>query len=98
MQYKCGDRQQAFKETVKNVTTFGTCPYKSGIWERASQLWVEWWALQKSKDRVAKETIDSFKVKLDQLFDIGSADAVDEIRQNRLPAPDKEQGIAFYQD
>ena len=42
---------------------------------------------------------DAFVLELDSLFDIGAADAIDEIRTNRLLSLEKkEEDIQFYRD
>lgn len=42
---------------------------------------------------------DAFVLELDNLFDIGAADAIDEIRTNRLLSSEKkEEDIQFYRD
>ncbi|KAG7172797.1 hypothetical protein Hamer_G007042 [Homarus americanus] len=93
-----GDRQETFKETVRNVLTFWNLARiktisERGCWEKLTR------SLQKSRDRAAKDKVENFKSQLDLLWDIGAPDAVEDIEKNRLLTPaDKQQDIAFYQD
>ncbi|KAG7156396.1 hypothetical protein Hamer_G006142 [Homarus americanus] len=99
-----GDRQETFKETVRNVLKFwNLAPIKTiserGCREKLTRLWEHWRSLQKSRDRAAKGKVENFKSQLDLLWDIGAPDAVEDIEKNRLLTPaDKQQDIAFYQD
>ncbi|KAG7159060.1 hypothetical protein Hamer_G024796 [Homarus americanus] len=84
-----GDRQETFKETVRNVLTFWNLARiktisERGCREKLTRLWEHWRSLQKSRDRAAKDK------------DIGAPDAVEDIEKNRLLTPaDKQQDIAF---
>ncbi|KAG7168695.1 hypothetical protein Hamer_G028045 [Homarus americanus] len=99
-----GDRQETFKETVRNVLTFWNLARiktisERGCREKLTRLWEHWRSLQKSRDRAAKDKVENFKSQLDLLWDIGAPDAVEDIEKNRLLTPaDKQQDIAFYQD
>ncbi|KAG7164901.1 hypothetical protein Hamer_G017308 [Homarus americanus] len=99
-----GDRQETFKETVRNVLTFWNLARiktisERGCREKLTKLWEHWRSLQKSRDRAAKDKVENFKSQLDLLWDIGAPDAVEDIEKNRLLTPaDKQQDIAFYQD
>ncbi|KAG7175687.1 hypothetical protein Hamer_G029943 [Homarus americanus] len=99
-----GDRQETFKETVRNVLTFWNLARiktisETGCREKLTRLWEHWRSLQKSRDRAAKDKVENFKSQLDLLLDIGAPDAVEDIEKNRLHTPaDKQQDIAFYQD
>ncbi|KAG7157989.1 hypothetical protein Hamer_G014858 [Homarus americanus] len=98
------DRQETFKETVRNVLTFWNLARiktisERGCREKLTRLWEHWRSLQKSRDRSAKDKVENFKSQLDLLWDIGAPDAVEDIEKNRLLTPaDKQQDIAFYQD
>ncbi|KAG7171644.1 hypothetical protein Hamer_G014784 [Homarus americanus] len=99
-----GDRQETFKETVRNVLTFWNLARiktisERGCREKLTRLWEHWRSLQKSRDRAAKDKVENFKSQLDLLWDIGAPDAVEDIEKNQLLTPaDKQQDIAFYQD
>ncbi|KAG7156415.1 hypothetical protein Hamer_G006168 [Homarus americanus] len=99
-----GDRQETFKETVRNVLAFWNLARirtisERGCREKLTRLWEHWRSLQKSRDRAAKDKVENFKSQLDLLWDIGAPDAVEDIEKNRLLTPaDKQQDIAFYQD
>ncbi|KAG7155567.1 hypothetical protein Hamer_G030873 [Homarus americanus] len=99
-----GDRQETFKETVRNVLTFWNLARiktisERGCREKLTRLWEHWRSLQKSRDRAAKDKVENFKSQLDLLWDIGAPDAVEDIEKNRLLTPaDKQQDIAFYQE
>ncbi|KAG7162007.1 hypothetical protein Hamer_G026772 [Homarus americanus] len=99
-----GDRQETFKETVRNVLTFWNLARiktisERGCREKLTRLWEHWRSLQKRRDRAAKDKVENFKSQLDLLWDIGAPDAVEDIEKNRLLTPaDKQQDIAFYQD
>ncbi|KAG7160682.1 hypothetical protein Hamer_G031500, partial [Homarus americanus] len=99
-----GDRQETFKETVRNVLTFWNLARiktisERGCREKLTRLWEHWRSLQKSRDRAAKDKVENFKSQLDLLWDIGAPDAVEDIEKNRLLTPaHKQQDIAFYQD
>ncbi|KAG7163287.1 hypothetical protein Hamer_G004402 [Homarus americanus] len=99
-----GDRQETFKETVRNVLTFWNLARiktisERGCREKLTRLWEHWRSLQNSRDRAAKDKVENFKSQLDLLWDIGAPDAVEDIEKYRLLTPaDKQQDIAFYQD
>lgn len=79
-----GDRQEPFKETVRNVLTFWKLARIKTISERGCQkkltmLWEQWRSLQKSQGRAAKDKVEKFKSELDLLWDIGAPDAIEDI-------------------
>ncbi|KAG7154923.1 hypothetical protein Hamer_G031178, partial [Homarus americanus] len=65
-----GDRQETFKETVRNVLTFWNLARiktisERGCREKLTRLWEHWRSLQKSRDRAAKDKVENFKSQLD---------------------------------
>lgn len=64
-------------------------------------LWAEWTALAKNKTRPTDPggKRDAFTLKLNGLFDIGAANAIEEIFKSRLLSPEKKQDdVNFYID
>src|SRR6188472_3692833 len=62
-------------------------------------LWKEWRALSKNKSRStgSNKQRSEYASKLDTLFDIGAADAVEEIMKSRLLSQEKKkEDVEFY--
>ena len=91
---------------MQNVLTWNMARIKTitdrNCEKRLEVLWNNWRSLQKHKSRMNEEASEvkrQFVETLDKLWDIGSPDAIDEIKQNRLlPAKDKAEDIKFYED
>ena len=95
------NRQDAFKETVRNVlsgTWPASKPFQRGCQEKLARLWDQWRSLQKSKSKAAQDKVERFKCELDLLWEIGASDAIEIIEKNRLLTTTDKQDIAFYQD
>ena len=73
------NRQDAFKETVRNVlsgTWPASKPFQRGCQEKLARLWDQWRSLQKSKSKAAQDKVEKFKSELDLLREIGASDAI----------------------
>lgn len=101
---KSGNTNDAVRQTVDNVLSFWnmariTTRRRDKCVEKLKQLVTEWKNLRKSKGKAAAETVTMFKQRLDLLWDVGAADAIEEIKKSRLlSSADKEEDIKFYLD
>ena len=102
---KCDRKSEAYKITEENVLPFWQMAriktmMPKNCCQKLQSLFTEWQNLQKSANRSDQsDKRRLFAEKLDRLWDIGAADALEEIRKNRLlTAKDKAEDEAFYRD